>query len=58
MTATILPFGETRAPSLDPIIDLTAGAMNAVNAVIVERMQSAAALRRARAGAQIAAAAR
>ena len=44
MTATILPFGETRAPSLDPIIDLTAGAMNAVNAVILDRMQSKVAL--------------
>ncbi|MEA1071788.1 polyprenyl synthetase family protein [Sphingomonas sp. LY160] len=44
MTATVHHLGEKRAPSLDPIIALTAADMNAVNQVIVTRMQSKAAL--------------
>jgi octaprenyl-diphosphate synthase len=44
MTATIHPIGTPRAPSLDPILALTAADMNAVNAVILDRMQSKVAL--------------
>ena len=43
-TATIHQLGNKRAPSLDPMIALTATDMNAVNAVILERMQSKVAL--------------
>ena len=38
MTATVHSLGDKRAPSLDPMIALTAADMNAVNAVILERM--------------------
>ena len=44
MTATILPLGTQREPSLDPLMALVAGDMNGVNAVILERMQSKVAL--------------
>ena len=44
MTATILPLGTQRSPSLDPMLALVAGDMNGVNAVILERMQSKVAL--------------
>ena len=44
MTATVHPIGDQQAPSLDPLVALTAPAMNAVNAVILERMQSKVAL--------------
>jgi octaprenyl-diphosphate synthase len=44
MTATLHSLGDRRAPSLDPMIALTAAGMNAVNAVILERMQSKVAL--------------
>ena len=44
MTATVHQLGDKRAPSLDPMIALTAADMNAVNAVILERMQSKVAL--------------
>ena len=44
MTATVHQIGESRVPSLDPMMALTAGDMNAVNAVILERMQSKVAL--------------
>src|SRR6478609_9661206 len=44
MTATVHQLGDKRAPSLDPMIALTATDMNAVNAVILERMQSKVAL--------------
>ncbi|HET9398100.1 MAG TPA: polyprenyl synthetase family protein, partial [Sphingomicrobium sp.] len=44
MTASIHQLGDKRAPSLDPMIALTAPDMNAVNAVILERMQSKVAL--------------
>jgi octaprenyl-diphosphate synthase len=42
MTAEIVPLKRAgkAAPSLDPILALTAPGMNAVNAVILERMQS------------------
>jgi len=41
MTAQIIPLSPHRQePSLDPILALTASDMNAVNAVILERMQS------------------
>ncbi|WP_188643791.1 polyprenyl synthetase family protein [Tsuneonella deserti] len=42
MTAEIVPLKRAgqAAPSLDPILGLTAPGMNAVNAVILERMQS------------------
>ena len=43
-TATIHQLGDKRAPSLDPMIALTATDMNAVNAVILDRMQSKVAL--------------
>ena len=44
MTASIHQLGDKRAPSLDPMIALTAADMNAVNAVILDRMQSKVAL--------------
>jgi len=44
VTATLHSLGAKRAPSLDPMIALTAADMNAVNAVILERMQSKVAL--------------
>ena len=44
MSATILPLGNQREPSLDPLLALVAGDMNGVNAVILERMQSKVAL--------------
>ena len=44
MTATIHTLGANRAPSLDPMIALTASGMNAVNTVILDRMQSKVAL--------------
>ena len=40
MTATIHSLGAERAPSLDPMLQLVAGDLNHVNAVILERMQS------------------
>lgn len=40
MTAKLIPFPGAKAPSLDSILNLTASGMNAVNAVILERMQS------------------
>ena len=43
-SATIHQLGEKREPSLDPMIALTAADMNAVNSVILERMQSKVAL--------------
>ena len=44
MTATVHSLRPDRAPSLEPMIALTAAGMNAVNAVILERMQSKVAL--------------
>ena len=44
MTASVHQLGDKGAPSLDPMIALTAADMNAVNAVILERMQSKVAL--------------
>jgi len=44
VSATILPLGNQREPSLDPLLALVAGDMNGVNAVILERMQSKVAL--------------
>ena len=44
MTATVHSLGEQRAPSLDPLVALVAADMNAVNAVILDRMQSKVAL--------------
>ncbi len=44
MTATVHALGSAAAPSLAPIIALTATGMNAVNAVILERMQSKVAM--------------
>jgi octaprenyl-diphosphate synthase len=45
MTATVHPLaGGQSAPSLDPLMALVAPAMNAVNAVILDRMQSKVAL--------------
>jgi octaprenyl-diphosphate synthase len=44
MTATIIPIGTPRAPSLDPMLALVASDLNAVNAVILDRMQSKVAL--------------
>jgi octaprenyl-diphosphate synthase len=44
MTATVHSLQEKRAPSLEPMMALTATGMNAVNAVILERMQSKVAL--------------
>ena len=40
MTATVHALHAPGAPSLEPMVTLTAGGMNAVNAVILERMQS------------------
>jgi octaprenyl-diphosphate synthase len=41
MTATVHPLsGGKSAPTLDPLLNLVAPAMNAVNAVILDRMQS------------------
>ena len=40
MTATVHPLHDKREPSLEPIISLTAPAMNSVNTVILDRMQS------------------
>src|SRR3982750_4697369 len=40
MTATVHSLQEKPAPSLEPMMALTATGMNAVNAVILERMQS------------------
>jgi octaprenyl-diphosphate synthase len=44
MNATVHPIGASRAPSLDPIIQLVAADLNHVNAVILDRMQSHVAL--------------
>ena len=44
MTATVHPLHAHRSPSLNPLLALTATDMNAVNAVILERMQSKVAL--------------
>ena len=44
MTASLHSLTERRAPALDPLVALTAAGMNAVNAVIIERMQSKVAL--------------
>ena len=38
--ATVVPLRPRRAPSLDPMLQLTAADMNAVNQVILARMQS------------------
>jgi octaprenyl-diphosphate synthase len=40
MSATVVPFPAGRAPSIEPLMALTAAGMNQVNAVILERMQS------------------
>ena len=40
MTASIHLLRPSGAPSLDPMIALTAGAMNGVNAIVLDRMQS------------------
>ncbi len=44
MSASVHPLPGTRAPSLDPLVELVADGMNAVNAVILERMQSKVAM--------------
>ena len=44
MSATVHPIAAAAEPSLEPIVALTATAMNAVNAVILERMQSKVAM--------------
>src|SRR5437868_5994508 len=44
MTATVHTLQANRAPSLEPMMALTTGGMNAVNAVILDRMQSKVAL--------------
>ena len=44
MTASIHQLGDKRSPSLDPMIALTAADMNAVNVVILDRMQSKVAM--------------
>src|SRR6188472_386884 len=44
MTATVHTLQANRAPSLEPMMALTTAGMNAVNAVILERMQSKVAL--------------
>ncbi len=44
MTATVHSLQNKRAPSLEPMLALTSSGMNAVNAVILERMQSKVAL--------------
>ena len=40
MTASLHAIGTSRTPSLDPMLQLVAGDLNHVNAVILERMQS------------------
>ena len=40
MSATLHHLGESREPSLEPLVQLVAADMNAVNAVILDRMQS------------------
>src|SRR3982750_30158 len=40
MTATVTPIRRASTPSLDPIMALVASDMNAVNSVILARMQS------------------
>jgi len=44
MTATVHTLQANRAPSLEPMMALTTAGMNAVNAVILDRMQSKVAL--------------
>jgi octaprenyl-diphosphate synthase len=44
VTATVHTLHTERAPSLEPMMALTSAGMNAVNAVILERMQSKVAL--------------
>ena len=44
MTATIHAIGSPSGPSLGPLLALVASEMNAVNSVILERMQSKVAL--------------
>ena len=44
MTATLHHLGGSRDPGLEPLLQLTAADMNAVNAVILDRMQSKVAL--------------
>ena len=44
VTASLHSITEKRAPSLDPLLALTAADMHAVNAVILDRMQSKVAL--------------
>ena len=44
MTASLHSLGDRHTPSLEPMIALTASGMNAVNTVILERMQSKVAL--------------
>lgn len=44
MTATIHPLHGDKAPSLEPMMSLTAEAMNGVNAIILARMQSKVAM--------------
>ena len=44
MSSTVSPIADWRPPSLAPLLALTAEPMNAVNAVILERMQSKVAL--------------
>jgi hypothetical protein len=39
MSADIVPLPR-KAPTLDPMLSLTAAGMNSVNAVILDRMQS------------------
>jgi octaprenyl-diphosphate synthase len=44
MSATVHPIRPSRAPSLDPMIQLVSADLNHVNAVILDRMQSPVAL--------------
>ena len=44
MSAKLHQIGESREPSLEPLVQLVAADMNAVNAVILDRMQSKVAL--------------
>ena len=44
MTADVIPLVPDRTPSLEPMMQLVAGDLNHVNAVILERMQSEVAL--------------
>ena len=44
MSAKLHHLGESREPSLEPLVQLVAADMNAVNAVILDRMQSKVAL--------------